>query len=233
MVPATHAPLDAVIIMLQRPQAAPLRPGHGCGSECGVLVAIVSTYPLAAGTPRPKVVLISPPLIVEPGSSGGLFSIHRSRAESHKLARPLSPSRQRGRVRVLRRRPASPAPAQLTAFTSTLPIARAIGTALAPLVRTILEHPASRPSRSAPRSPARAVWPSPRLDTPTPRRRSRGGTEGRPDRRRRRSPSFPVTCSTAPVRTACSKKVHWRTSAPVEVVIERPGHRSPTLAAPE
>lgn len=64
---ASHSPLDAVVIMLGTNDLKNFLCGSASGAASGVkrLVEIVRNYPYAEGYPVPKVVIVSPPKVVE------------------------------------------------------------------------------------------------------------------------------------------------------------------------
>lgn len=85
---ATHAPLDAVVIMLGTNDLKPRLCGHALAAAIGMrrLVEIVATFPFAPGTPRPGVLLVSPPVITTASQANVLSSFGDAGPESRKLA---------------------------------------------------------------------------------------------------------------------------------------------------
>ena len=86
---ATHAPLDAVVIMLGTNDLKPRLCGHALAAAIGMrrLVEIVATFPFAPGTPRPGVLLVSPPVITTASQANVLSSFGDAGPESRGRAR--------------------------------------------------------------------------------------------------------------------------------------------------
>jgi lysophospholipase L1-like esterase len=88
MLLATHTPIDLVIIMLGTNDLK----SHICGKAFGAvmgmrrLAQIAATYPFAPSEPRPKVLLVSPPVIQVPSLPLALDHFVGAAPESHKLA---------------------------------------------------------------------------------------------------------------------------------------------------
>lgn len=85
---ASHAPLDAVVIMLGTNDLKPHLCGHAIGAALGMrrLVEIVTTYPFKPGMPRPRLLLVAPPPITQARQASMLSSLREAGPESQKLA---------------------------------------------------------------------------------------------------------------------------------------------------
>lgn len=88
MLLATHTPLDLVIIMLGSNDLKPHICGKAFGAAMGMrrLAQIVATYPFSPGEPRPRVLLVSPPVILAPCQPLTLDHFVGAESESRKLA---------------------------------------------------------------------------------------------------------------------------------------------------
>ena len=174
---ATHAPLDLVIILLGSNDMKPFICGRAIGAKQGMerLVEIVRglAYPLEAAAPQ--VLIVSPPPLAATDNAdfdamfdGGIGGVAEAGG-------PLRRARRRSGLRLLRRRDASPETTPLDGVHLDAANTRAIGEALAPVVRVMLETcefqgecpwpnlttssssapaPAAMSRRSAPRSSA-------------------------------------------------------------------------------
>lgn len=88
MLLATHLPLDAVVIMLGTNDLKPQLCGVALGAAFGMrrLTEIVATHPIPAGMRRPDVLLVSPPVITEPEQKVVLSSFGGAGSDSRKLS---------------------------------------------------------------------------------------------------------------------------------------------------
>jgi lysophospholipase L1-like esterase len=88
MLLATHTPIDLVIIMLGTNDLKSHICGKAFGAALGMrrLAQIVATYPFGPNEPRPKVLLIAPPVIAAPAQPLALDHFTGAAAESHQLA---------------------------------------------------------------------------------------------------------------------------------------------------
>ncbi|WIJ27008.1 SGNH/GDSL hydrolase family protein [Devosia sp. RR2S18] len=88
MLLATHTPIDIVAIMLGTNDLKPHLCGTATGAAFGMrrLAEIVATYPFGPGVQRPKVLLIAPPIITEPAEAKILDCFAGAASESQRLA---------------------------------------------------------------------------------------------------------------------------------------------------
>jgi lysophospholipase L1-like esterase len=136
---ATHAPLDLVIIMLGANDMKPFISGDAYGSKQGVerLVEIVRHHAYAFGAAVPQVLIVSPPVLSESADVDFAVMFDGGIAESKKLAgfyREVANQQGCGFFdagTVARTTP-------LDGLHLDAANTRAIGTALAPLVRQML-----------------------------------------------------------------------------------------------
>lgn len=139
MLLATHTPIDLVVIMLGTNDLKPHLCGKALGAALGMrrLVQIVATYPFGPGEPHPGVLLVAPPIITASAQPGTLDCFVGAAPESLALAR------------LYRDVAGEQACGYFDASTVARPTpvdgvhldadnTRAIGLALAPMVRTML-----------------------------------------------------------------------------------------------
>jgi len=139
MLLATHTPIDLVVIMLGTNDLKPHLCGKALGAAFGMrrLAQIVATYPFGPGAPRPGVLLVAPPIIAEPEQARTLDCFLDAASESRSLAalyRDVAGEQSCGffdAAAVCR-------PSPLDGVHLDVDNTRAIGVALAPIVRTML-----------------------------------------------------------------------------------------------
>lgn len=140
MLLATHLPLDAVVILLGTNDLKPRLCGLAMGAAFGMLrlAEIVATYPFAAGLPRPSVLLVAPPVITKARQKVALSSFGEAGPESRKLASLYQQvAGQAGCSFFDAGTVANTSPADGVHLDASN--TRAIGMALAPIVRAMLD----------------------------------------------------------------------------------------------